>query len=147
MKRILGVFTAFLVCLMLSSCYSKITTVRPSEISEMVVTQLFDSSSVTLPNAEQDADLMQRLIFQLEEPYDTLEKCTDPDEHIYQVKLYIGDKLDTDIYINADGSVCKNGRRYLPASAADEPVNISDWDALFAKPGEDISSPVAAEPQ
>lgn len=95
--------------LTLTACTAKLTTVRPAEISELRVERMADGVTVTLPSTEHDADLKDSLIFQLEEPYNETGDCSEVDGHLYHVSLYIGDKLDTEVYINEDGSVCRGG--------------------------------------
>lgn len=117
----------------LCGCTAKLTTVRPAEISELRVERITDGVTVTLPSAKHNADLKNILIFQLEEPYGATGDCSETDGHLYKVSLYIVDKLDTEVIINKDSSVCRRGKRYVPLSKAGSPVNIEDWNALFAE--------------
>lgn len=132
-KRQLLLLAAALALLALTACTVKLTTVRPAEISELRVERVADGVTVTLPSAKHDADLKDALIFQLEQPYGATGDCAEAGGHVYKVSLYIGEKLDTEVVINEDSSVCRGGKRYVPLDKADSPVNIDDWNALFAK--------------
>ena len=131
-RNILYIF--FFICIFVfSGCTAKLTTVRPAEISELRVERMADGVTVTLPSTEHSADLKNRLIFQLEEPYNETGDCTEADGHLYRVRLYIVDELDTEVIINEDSSVCRRGKLHIPSGKADSPVNIEDWSALFAE--------------
>lgn len=140
---------AALALLALTACTTKLTTVRPAEISELRVERMADGVTVTLPSAEHGADLKDTLILQLEQPYGATGDCAETDGHVYKVSLYISKKLDTKVVINEDSSVCKGGKRYVPLGKAYLPVNIDDWNALFAEKDtgkETDSSSKPAEP-
>lgn len=140
MKRTVTLLLAAALTLTFSACSAKLTTVRPAEISELRVERMADGAVVTLPDAEHDADLKNNLIFQLEEPYQETGKCAETDGHLYRVRLYIGEKLDTGVIINKDGSVCKGGKRHTPSDKADAPVELADWNALFDEGGASASA-------
>lgn len=135
MKQTTSLLLVIGFVLTLTSCSAKLTTVRPAEISELQVERMTDGAVVVLPNGEHDGDLKDSLIFQLEEPYSETGSCGDTDGHLYHVRLYIGDKLDTEVIISEDGSVCKGGKRHAPSDKADAPVDIADWNALFDEDG------------
>ena len=144
-RKILYLFLfAFLFAL--CGCTAKLTTVRPAEISELRVERMADGVTVTLPSAEHGADLKDTLIFQLEQPYGAASDCAETDGHVYKVSLYIGEKLDTEVVINEDSSVCRGGKRYVPLDKADSPVNIDDWNALFAKNDSSKETDSSAKP-
>lgn len=146
MKRKILLILAMLLSFTLSACTAKLTTVRPAEISELRVERMADGTAVTLPDAAHDADLKDILIFQLEKPYNETGSCAETDGHLYHVRLYIGEKLDIEVIINEDGSVCKGGKRHAPSEKADAPVNVADWDALFDEGGasEETNPPAEA---
>jgi len=144
-RKILYIFL-FVFIFAFCGCTAKLTTVRPAEISELRVERMADGATVTLPSTEHSADLKNSLIFQLEEPYNGIGNCSETDGHIYHVSLYIGEKLDTEVYINEDSSVCKRGKRHIPFDKADVPVNIEDWNALFAENDTSKETDSPAEP-
>lgn len=133
----LYIYILFMVLmLILCGCATKLTTVRPSEISLLTVERLSDGITVSLPYSPESGDLKDTLIFQLEEPYKEVSACSENDGHCYKVSLYLGaenKKLDTEVVINSDGSVCKNGKRYVADVTAEQPVMIANWEALFPK--------------
>ncbi len=145
-KRQLLLLAAALALLALTACTAKLTTVRPAEISELRVERMADGVTVTLPSAEHGADLKDTLIFQLEQPYGATGDCAETDGHVYKVSLYISEKLDTEVVINEDSSVCRGGKRYVPLDKADSPVNIDDWNALFAEKDSSKETDSSAKP-
>ncbi len=141
------------LCALLEGCallsglsYAKLTTVRPAEVSELRVERVSDGATVSLPAMPGDADLMQTLLFQLEEPYDKTGPCAGDEGHLYRVSLFIGNTLDTEVILNEDGSACRKGSRYAPAPKAEEPVRIADWAALFEREVTDPAQPQITEP-
>ena len=146
-KRLLLLSAAALALLTLTACTAKLTTVRPAEISGLRVERMADGVTVTLPSAEHNADLKDALILQLEEPYGATGDCAETDGHVYRVSLYIGEKLDSEVVINEDSSVCRRGKRYVPLDKADSPVNIEDWNALFEEKDSGEKADSSAPPE
>lgn len=146
MKRAISFLLSAALALTLSACSAKLTTVRPAKISELRVERIADGMTVTLPSTGHDADLKDILIFQLEEPYHETGDCGAADKHLYHVRLYIGDKLDTEVIINEDNSVCRGGKRHIPSDKADSPVNIGDWNALFTESDTSTDADSPAKP-
>lgn len=131
MNKGLALLALLLGVLLFAGCTPKLATVRPAEVSELRVERLSDGAISPYNETMQAAEA---LIFQLEEPYDAAGVCGNDDGHKYHVTLYLGvenKKIDTEVYINQDGSVCRKGKRYIPSDMADAPVNLADWDALF----------------
>lgn len=142
--------TLLLGCLLFTSCTAKLTTIRPSSISKLHVERIADGAEATLPCAEHNADVMERLVLQLEEPYGAAGDCSETDGHIYHATLMRGENgqdVELEVFINEDSSVCKDGRRYVPLDKADSPVNIGDWNALFAEERPDTSEPDTSTPE
>ncbi len=136
-KKLIRILLAVVLCAALCGCSVKMTTVRPSEINGVTVERISDGQTVTFPSETLDGDTKDRLILSLERFYDKVGSCTDSDSHAYKVSLFIGDKTDTELFINADGSVCRRGSRYIPTEDSVGAVDIADWDALFKFPSED----------
>jgi hypothetical protein len=70
--------------------------------------------------------LMDDLIFQMEQKYNQLSKCVETDEHIYYAQFYMKDKIELSVYINNDGSICKNNKRYFLSDNNHKKNGISD---------------------
>lgn len=154
MKKRLSLLLAAALLLTLCGCTAKLTTVRPAEISELRVERIADGELSPFQTTMRAAST---LILQLEEPYEETGACTEADGHKYHVTLFLGvenPKVDTEVYLNEDNSVCKDGKRYVPMDKADKPVNIADWDALFVSddadkpslPSKDSMRPPEAQP-
>lgn len=132
MKKVFAI-TLSLMLLFLTACTSKLTTVRPSEISELRVERLSDGAIGEFPDKENARNLQESLIFQLEQPYNSTGRCKDSDGHKYKVTLFICETIDTEVILNEDQSVCKEGSRYVASEKADNPVKLADWDMLFTE--------------
>jgi len=64
-------------------------------------------------------------------------KCTDDDGHLYEAVYYNGDRLELSVFINEDGSVCKDEGHYV-LSEKDEAMvkeDLENWAKAF-EPGE-----------
>lgn len=115
------------------ACTPKLTTVPPSQVSEMRVERLSDGILAPAPTSREDEERQVALILQLESHYAKSGSCLDSAGHKYRVTLYLGDVKDAEVYLNEDNSVCKAGKRYVAVENAYKPVSISDWDALFGE--------------
>ena len=73
---------AMIAAAVLGGCSEKLTTVRPAEISELRVERVSDSEIALLPLKASDADIKDRLILQLEEPYNETGTCAETDGHL-----------------------------------------------------------------
>ncbi len=116
MKRKMSLFLSVLVlCTLTSACTSKLTTIRPTLISRIAVYNAVTSETAEIiRDTTDDLDwLMDDIVFQMEQMYEKEGKCNETDGHLYKIEFYMNDKLELDVYINSDGSVCKKDNRYL----------------------------------
>jgi hypothetical protein len=138
MKRVICVSLMVVVlCLAVSSCAGKLTTIRPTLISRIGVKNCETDETVEhLRGEQQDLDwLMDDLVFQMEQFYLKDGKCAETDEHLYDVAFYMNDRLELSVFINSDGSVCRNGSRYVQRDREDNgavhPVDLTQWKDFF----------------
>jgi hypothetical protein len=79
--------------------------------------------------------LMDDLIFQMEQQYKLIAKCVETDTHIYYAKFYMKDKLELNVYINNDGSICKNNKRYFLYTQSDKKddssTDLDKWEEFL----------------
>lgn len=129
-----------MLCLFLSACAGKMTTIRPTLISRIVVRDCAtEETAEHLRGEQQELDwLMDDLVFQMEQLYLKDGKCADTDGHVYQVSFYMDDRLELTAFVNGDGSVCKKGSRYvqLERDDNDHPVDLARWDDFFGFSGQ-----------
>ncbi|NLC31697.1 MAG: hypothetical protein GX781_00150 [Clostridiales bacterium] len=106
---------AICLCLALSGCTSKLTTIRPTLITR-IVTQEVATGIKTDHHRKTDLaldELMDVLILQMQRQYKKTSMCTDSDKRLYDVIFYRGDSRELEVIIYSDGSVCKDGTRYV----------------------------------
>jgi hypothetical protein len=137
MKKIASVSALFILCLFLSSCSGKLTTIRPTLITRMVVENMVTGEIAEhLRDEYQEMDwLMDDLIFQMERQFNQEGRCQETDAHVYYAQFYMQDKLELSVYIHEDGSVCKNGKHYFPVEQNDESydaaLDLSKWEEFL----------------
>lgn len=124
-----------MLCLLLSACAGKLTTIRPTLISRIAVQDCATEETVErLRGEQQELDwLMDELIFQMEQLYIKEDQCAETDGHVYQVSFYMDDRLELTAFLNSDGSVCKKGSRYVQTKPEDNghPVDLTRWEAFI----------------
>lgn len=134
-RKLVVVFAALLICFGLSACAMKLTTIRPTLITRIEVVNIATGEQAAVDRKVDDETdwLMDDLVFQMEELYKNEGLCAETDEHIYEAKFYLRDKLELRVLINSDGRICKNGRRYVQEKGDDayRPVNLDQWAKCF----------------
>lgn len=137
-KKLIVIMIAVLLCLLFSACTSKLTTIRPTLITRIVVEDTATSEKAELireDNIETDW-LMDDLIYQMEQPYKVEGNCEQSEDKLYNVEYYMDDKLELNVSINSDGSVCRNGKQYIQTeqgdNVIDRSVNLDLWAECFA---------------
>lgn len=127
---------SLVLCLLLGACAAKLTTIRPTLITRIVVENTLTGEKAELirkDNAETDW-LMDDLVFQMEQFFKGEGECGQS-EAIYHAEYYMGDRLEFSVTINSDGSVCKDGRRYVQVgqgdNVIDRTVNLDRWAECF----------------
>ena len=128
MKKIIIISVIFILCIFISACSRKLTTIRPTLITRMVVENMVTGEKAEHIRTENEKIgwLMDDLIFQMEQKYNQLSKCVETDEHIYYAQFYMKDKLELSVYINNDGSICKNNKHYFLSDKNHKKNGISD---------------------
>ncbi len=133
MKKNISILIILILCFFISGCSSKLTTIRPTLITRMLVEDMATGEKVEHMRTEDEeiAWLMDDLIIQMEQKYNHKGKCLETDQHIYYVQFYMEDKLELSVYINNDGSVCKNNKRYFLSEQNhkknDNSVDLHKW--------------------
>lgn len=135
-KRVFVVIGVLVFSILFSSCAAKLTTIRPTLITIIKVENIATGEKAELNRkVNQEVDwLMDGLILQMEQFYKSVGSCGEADEHLYSVEFYMKDQLELSLFINSDGSVCKNGRRYVQkadSSAVDRSVDLEQWGKCF----------------
>ena len=134
-KLILLLFATLLTCLMLSSCSAKLFVIRPTLIDKITIENLSSGESAELirNNDDEVKWLMDDLVLQMAEFYRRDGKCTDKDEHLYEAVYYYGDRLELSVFINEDGSICKNNGHYVLSEENEEMVekDLENWAKVF----------------
>ena len=125
-KNILVMPLVICLCLSLTACTAKLTTIRPTLITRIVAVELATGIKTEHHRKiDQKMDeLMDHLVFQMERQYKQTSMCNDSSEYLYDVSFYRGDKLELNVWIHSDGSVCRNGKYYV-LSANMESMNLS----------------------
>ena len=134
-KLILLLFATFLTCFMLSSCSAKLFVIRPTLIDRITIDNLSSGESAELirNNVDEVKWLMDDLVLQMAEFYRRDGKCTDKDGHLYEAVYYYGDRLELSVFINEDGSICKNEGHYVLSKEDEEMVakDLENWAKAF----------------
>jgi len=134
-KLILLLFATLLTCLMLSSCSAKLFVIRPTLIDKITIENLSSGESAELirNNDDEVKWLMDDLVLQMAEFYRRDGKCTDKDGHLYEAVYYYGDRLELSVFINEDGSICKNNGHYVLSEENEEMVekDLENWAKVF----------------
>ena len=134
-KLILLLFATLLTCLMLSSCSAKLFVIRPTLIDRITIDNLSSGESAELirNNVDEVKWLMDDLVLQMAEFYRRDGKCTDKDGHLYEAVYYYGDRLELSVFINEDGSICKNEGHYVLSKEDEEMVakDLENWAKAF----------------
>lgn len=87
----------------------RITAVDSRSVTRIVVTDLILEKSVELIYGPADPEKYVKAFQEAEVEY--AGECEPAeDEHLFRVEIYVGDTLDSDIYISSD-SFCRSGRR------------------------------------
>lgn len=133
-KKVIAILLALSLCMSLSACTSKLTTIRPTLITRIAVEDIATGTKTEQRrkiNPDLDV-LMDDLVFLMERQYKQSGACADAVGHLYDVALYMGDQLELSVSIYSDGSVCKNGRRYeLSIDADSDPVaDLEKWNSF-----------------
>ena len=136
MRKGIFVIIFLMLTLLISSCAAKLTTIRPTLITTIKVENIAAGEKVELLRDDNDETnwLMDDLVFQMEEFYKAAGSCGEGEEHLYSARYFMGERLELDVIINTDGSVCKNGRRYIQkedSSPLDRSVNLEQWEECF----------------
>ncbi len=134
-RRLPLILMIFLFCLALSSCSAKLFVIRPTLIDRITIENLSTGESVELIRNDVDKVewLMDDLVLQMAEFYKRDGKCTDEDGHLYEAVYYNGDRLELTVFINEDGSVCKNEGHYVLTGTEDEEIRdfLANWAQTF----------------
>lgn len=136
MKKLIPIlFATLLLCLVLSSCSAKLYVIRPTLIDRITIKDLSSGESTELIRGDVDEVkwLMDDLVLQMAEFYKRDGKCTDDDGHFYEAVYYNGDRLELTVFINEDGSVCKDEGHYV-LSEEDEAMvkeDFGNWAKAF----------------
>ncbi|OQB23838.1 MAG: hypothetical protein BWY11_01568 [Firmicutes bacterium ADurb.Bin182] len=136
-KRVFVVIGGVLMFSVLSSsCMAKLTTIRPTLITIITVENIAAGEKAKLNRkVNEEVDwLMDGLVLQMEQFYKSVGRCDEADEHLYSVEFYMKDQLELSVFINSDGSVCKNGRRYVQkvnSRSVDRSVDLEQWGKCF----------------
>jgi len=136
MKKLLSLlFATLLLCLVLSSCSAKLFVIRPTLIDRITIENLSTGESIELIRNDVDEVkwLMDDLVLQMAEFYKRDGKCGEEDGHLYEAVYYNGDRLELSVFINEDGSVCKNEGHYVLSEEDAEMVeeDLGNWAKAF----------------
>jgi hypothetical protein len=128
-------FAPLLLCLVLASCSAKLFVIRPTLIDRITIENLSSGESTELIRGEVDEVkwLMDDLVLQMAEFYKRDGKCAEEDGHLYEAAFYNGDRLELSVFINEDGSVCKNKGHYVLSEEDAEMVeeDLENWVKAF----------------
>lgn len=134
-RKIILLLSMVILCSMTSSCASKLTTIRPTLIDRIIVKDVAADDTVEIIRKTSD-ELdwqMDDIVFQMEQIYKREGKCTETDGHLYVLELYMNEKLELNVYINSDGSICKNGSKYVQVDKDENihPVVPADYQEIL----------------
>lgn len=134
-KLLLLLIATLLACVVLSSCSAKLFVIRPTHIDRITIENLSSGESTELIRGDVDEVkwLMDDLVLQMAEFYKHEGMCADDDGHLYEAVFYYGDRLELSVFINEDGSVCKNKGHYV-LSEEDEAMieeDLANWAEAF----------------
>jgi hypothetical protein len=134
-KLLLLLFATLLLCFVLSSCSAKLYVIRPTLIDRITIENLSSGESTELirSNVDEVKWLMDDLVLQMAEFYKREGKCADDDGHLYEAVYYYGDRLELSVFINEDGSVCKNKGHYVLTEEDEAMVkeDLENWAKAF----------------
>jgi hypothetical protein len=130
-RKILLMITALSLCLALTACTAKLTTIRPTLITRIVVADIAAGTNTEHQRkTSQELDwLMDELVFLMERQYKQTGTCKGAEAHLFDAEFYMGEKLELGISVHSDGSVCKNGRVYVPRAdkGVDPTADLEKW--------------------
>jgi hypothetical protein len=137
MRKVVFVIIVLMLSMLISSCAAKLTTIRPTLITTITVENIAVGEKIELLRDDNDETdwLMDDLIFQMEQFFIAAGECGEGEEHLYSARYFMGEQLELDVIINTDGSVCKNGRRYVQkedSGPLDRSVDLEQWEECFA---------------
>ncbi|NLA53005.1 MAG: hypothetical protein GX858_01415 [Clostridiales bacterium] len=139
-KNNIAMSLAICLCLTLTACTGKLTTIRPTLITRIVAEELatgIKTEHHRKTNPQLD-ELMDELVLQMERQYKHTSMCNDSGEYLYEASFYMGDKLELNVWIHSDGSVCKNGKYYILSEKAESTklsVDLEKWsDFIYFSP-------------
>lgn len=119
----------------MSESYEESATIRPTLIDRITVKNCVTGETAEIKRDVQDEIdwLMDDLVFQMEQMYNREGSCAETDDHLYELEYYMNDKLEIRVYINSDGSVCKNGVRFVQAQQDDNvhPIDPAAYEEMF----------------
>jgi hypothetical protein len=136
LKKTFVIMVSLILCFLFSACTGKLTTIRPTLITRIAIENTVTGEKAELIRGDStETDwLMDDLIFQMEQFFKAEGKC-EPEDELYYVEYYFGDRLELSISINSDGSVCKDGKRYVQNeqgdNVIDRSVNLDKWAECF----------------
>ncbi len=135
-KRIFVIIVSLALCFLFGACAAKLTTINPMLITRITAQNIATGEKAELNRKDNtDTDwLMDDLVFQMEQFFKAEGECG-RSEALYNAEYYMGERLELSVTINSDGSVCKDGMRYVQTeqgeSVIDRTVNLDKWAECF----------------
>lgn len=127
MKRFAIIALICLMALQLSGCSHKMIQ-SPDTYSQIRIARLSDQGLVSIG---METARFESLMNQLA---DTMKKdgsCKADHAHKYLISLLTYDEVTMAVYMDEEGNLCQDGKRFTSHKKSENPIHVADWDAAF----------------
>lgn len=134
MRKIFCIAILMICILFLVSCNAKLSTIRPTLITRIVIEDIKtgDQAELLRDSSDEIDWMMDDLVLQMEQFYAKKGECTAEDEHAYKVDYYFDEKIELAVIIHDDASVCIDNIRYELADKENSEQYQENWEEAFA---------------
>ena len=124
-----AVLVSLIICLVLQlgGCKSKLLE-KPEVYSQMRIARLSDQGQVTIGMESQQ---FEGLLSQLSGKLQRKGTCKAGHEHKYLISLLTFDEVTMALYLDEEGVICQEGKRFASHKKSANPISTSEWDAAF----------------
>lgn len=150
MKRAAVLFLIALLAVQLTGCGSTQLTERTDIYSGIRLARLSDQASATVG---MESQRFEGLLSQLAGAFKGDGVCEPDHTHAYLISLLTNDEVTMAFYLDAQGAICADGKRFVSAKNSPAPVQIEEWHGAFTEaqqyttPEEMEAEPLQGDPK
>jgi len=126
-KRLAILAFISLMVLQLSGCSQKMMQ-SPDVYSQIRIARLSDQGLVSIG---METKRFENLMNQLAGTMKKSGSCKADHEHKYLISLLTYDEVTMAVYMDEEGNLCQDGKRFSSHKKSENPIQIADWDAAF----------------